>query len=204
MLQIGLKRAFTTAVIILLASAATAARADESAYPELPNFHKVDERLSRGGQPTAGGIARLKELGVRTIVNLRHEPKRVKAEEKEALEAGLRYFSVPMHGLSRPTSEQVTRVFALFDEEENWPVFVHCKAGADRTGVMVALYRVARAGWTAERAIREALDKGMMKIEWAKRAFVREYYAGLQSTGGTMAADAVAGPASATPQSGDQ
>src|SRR5262245_26396244 len=125
MLKIGLKRVMTTAVLVLFASAAIPAPADEPSYPELPNFHKVDDGLFRGGQPTAGGIARLKELGVRTIVNLRHEPKRVQAEEKEALEAGLRYFSVPMYGLSPPTGEQVTRVLALFGDPDNWPVFVH-------------------------------------------------------------------------------
>jgi protein tyrosine/serine phosphatase len=172
---ISLRRALIAAFLAL--GAATSAPAGESPYPELPNFHQVDPQLFRGAQPAAGGIARLKSLGVRTIVNLRHEPERVQAERQEAVEAGLRYFSVPMHGLSGPTHEQVREVLKLLDEPDNWPVFVHCKAGADRTGVIVACQRIARAGWTAEQAIREAMGHGMMKIAFAMRRTIRAFHA---------------------------
>jgi protein tyrosine/serine phosphatase len=161
-----------------------AAPADTATYPELPNFHQVDAKLFRGGQPSAGGVQRLKTLGVRTIVNLRYERDLVKAEEAEALAAGLRYVNVPMYGLDRPTDDQVSRILGLIDLPENQPVFVHCKAGSDRTGAIVACYRIASAKWTAERAIREALDFGMMRIEFAKRAFIRDFYARLQTAGG--------------------
>ncbi|HEV8701156.1 MAG TPA: tyrosine-protein phosphatase [Candidatus Polarisedimenticolia bacterium] len=204
MLRRSLKRATSAAILVLLGAAAPAAQVDEPLYPDLPNFHKVDEHLLRGGQPGAGGVARLKALGVRTIVNLRHEPARVKAEMDEAAAAGLRYFSVPMYGLVRPTSEQVARVLGLIGDKDNWPVFIHCKAGADRTGVIVACYRVAQAGWTAEKAIREALDYGMMRIEFAKRSFVRDFYASLQSAGGRMAHDGLAHPVPAMPHAGPE
>jgi protein tyrosine/serine phosphatase len=160
-------------------SAASMTAADDSAgeatYPELPNFHRVDEHLYRGAQPAEGGIARLKSLGVRTIVNLRGETSLVTLEAREAQEAGLRYFSVPMRGLGRPTDEQLKRILGLIDQSDNWPVFVHCKAGQDRTGLVVACQRIARAGWTAERAIHEAMDLGMMKIEFAMRSFIRDF-----------------------------
>jgi len=149
--------------------------AGEPTYPELPNFHRVDEHLYRGGQPAEGGIARLKSLGVRTIVDLRGGSSRATAEAKAAAEAGLGYFSVPMRGLGRPTDEQLKRILGLIDQADNWPVFVHCKEGRDRTGLVVACQRIARAGWTAERAIREAMDLGMMKIEFAMRSFIREF-----------------------------
>lgn len=198
MLQLRLNRAAGAAFLLAFAAAAAAAPRDEPLYPELPNFHKVDQQVYRGGQPAAGGIARLKAMGVRTIVNLRHEPARVRAEEKEAKEAGLRYFSVPMYGLVRPTDEQVARVLGLIADPDNQPVFLHCKAGADRTGVIIACYRIARAGWTAEKAIREALDYGMMKIEFAKRSFIRDFYGRLQEAGKRLA-PAGGGLAAATP-----
>lgn len=199
MLQRHPTRAALAASLAFFAGFATTASAAEPLYVDLPNFHQVNEHLFRGGQPEAGGIARLKSLGVRTIVNLRHEPDLVQAEAAEAAQAGLRYFSVPMHGLGRPTGEQVARVQSLLLEPGNWPVFVHCKAGSDRTGVMIAYYRIAQAGWSAERAIKEALGFGMMKIEFRKRAFLREFYAGLQTAGEKLNVAEAAPPAPTMP-----
>ena len=169
--------AASSATAATSAASTTAAGADagEPAYPELPNFHRVDDHLYRGAQPAEGGIARLKSLGIRTIVNLRGESSLVTSEAREATEAGLRYFSVPMRGLGRPTDEQLKRILGLIDQPDNWPVFVHCKAGQDRTGLVVACQRIAHAGWTAERAIHEAMDLGMMKIEFAMRSFIRDF-----------------------------
>src|SRR5215468_12462864 len=98
-------------------------------YSELPNFYRVNEHLYRGGQPQPGGIKRLGELGVKTIVNLRGEQDLSRAEQKEAALAGIRYFNVPMAGIGRPSDAEVSRVMAIIDEPENWPVFIHCKRG---------------------------------------------------------------------------
>ena len=168
------------AVFVFLAAAAPAEA--EPVYPELPNFHRVDEHLWRGGQPGPGGMARLKSLGVRTVVNLRYEHGLIDAERDQAHAADLDYVSIPMYGLIRPKKEQIDRILALIDDPRHAPVFVHCAAGRDRTGVVVACYRVARAKWSAEQAIREALSYGMLKVEWAKRAFVREYDAALRQS----------------------
>jgi protein tyrosine phosphatase (PTP) superfamily phosphohydrolase (DUF442 family) len=190
---------WVSAAAILTVLAAVATFAGEPTYPELPNFHRVDEHVFRGGQPAAGGIARLKTMGIRTIVNLRREPSWVTAEEKEATDAGLRYFSVPMRGLGRPPDEQVKQILGLIDQPDNWPVFVHCKAGADRTGLVIACQRIARAGWTADKAIGEAMDNGMMKIEFAMRSFIRDFDAYLRSPGGpTAAMSAPTSPVQAT------
>jgi protein tyrosine/serine phosphatase len=184
-------KALSTAIASFLFLMAPAARAEAVAlsYAELPNFHEVDAHLFRGGQPAAGGVQRLKELGIRTIVNLRYERDVVKAEETEATAAGIRYFNIPMYGLNRPTDAQVARILKLIDDPANRPVFVHCKAGSDRTGAIVACYRIASAEWTAEQAIREAFNYGMMRVEYAKRAFIREFYARLRKTGEALTAE---------------
>jgi protein tyrosine/serine phosphatase len=176
-------RAIAFLVCLIAPAARAQAVAPSVVFPELPNFHQVDANLYRGGQPAGGGVSRLKALGIRTIVNLRYEPDLVKAEEAEAKAEGITYYNIPMRGLNRPTDAQVTRILGLIDDPANRPVFVHCKAGSDRTGAIVACYRIARAEWTAEKAIREAFDYGMMRIEYAKRAFVRSFYAKLRKTG---------------------
>src|SRR5689334_21272659 len=80
-----------------------AAAQSELRYKELPNFHRVSERLYRGAQPGPGGIRKLAELGIKTIINLRGEDDTARAEQHEAEAAGLHYYALAMPGLSRPS-----------------------------------------------------------------------------------------------------
>jgi tyrosine-protein phosphatase SIW14 len=166
-----------TAAAPAAAVAAVADQAAELVFAELPNFHRVDDHVFRGAQPKAGGLAKLKELGVRTIVNLRFERGQSKAEEAEARALGLEYVSIPMYGLIPPTAAQISKVLAILTNPQNGPVFVHCVAGQDRTGVVIACYRIAQMGWTATDAIHEAMGYGMMKAEVLKRQYIRDFYA---------------------------
>jgi protein tyrosine/serine phosphatase len=136
--------------------------ADTATAPAIKRFQQVDARLYRGGQPDAQGFAALQRLGVRTVVNLRHS-----VDEQRLVEsAGLRYVALPTHlrpfGVSGGLSAETVRsFFQLVDDESNGPVFLHCRRGADRTGTLVAMYRVARQGWTPEAAYKEARATGM-------------------------------------------
>jgi uncharacterized protein (TIGR01244 family) len=170
-------RSAALAFFMALASAAVIAQTAEPRYEELPNFHRVNERLYRGAQPKKEGMKKLVELGVKTIVNLRGESEDTRMEENEAKRLGLNYFNVPMSSVGKPTDEQVDRVFEILDATENAPVFVHCRRGADRTGVIVAIYRVTREGWTAERSIEEAQRYGLGRIQFRKRDSIKEYFA---------------------------
>jgi uncharacterized protein (TIGR01244 family) len=160
--------------VALLASLSLAQT--EPSYKELANFHKVSDTLYRGGQPAKDGVKKLAELGIKTIVNLRGEDENSRAEQKEAEAAGLRYFSISMPGLSRPTDKQIERALEIINNPENGPIFVHCKRGSDRTGTVIAAYRISREGWTDERAISEARKHGMSFMEFGMRNFISDYY----------------------------
>jgi uncharacterized protein (TIGR01244 family) len=157
----------------LLASSTMAQ--DDLRYRELPNFHQVNAALYRGAQPKVDGIQKLAALGIKTIVNLRAEDERSRAEESEARAAGLRYFNIPMEGLSRPKDEQVERALAIINDAANQPVFVHCKRGADRTGTLIAIYRIMHDGWSSEDALREAKRYGMSWMEFGMKDYVKDY-----------------------------
>jgi tyrosine-protein phosphatase SIW14 len=145
-------------------------------YDELPNFQRVNDLLFRGGQPKPGGYARLARLGVRTVVNLRDDDERARSEGEEARAAGLRYYNVPFGRLGRPSDVEVEHVLRLIGESENQPVFVHCHRGADRTGLVVAIYRMTHDGWTAERAQEEANHLGMRRWQLAKKDYIKDFY----------------------------
>jgi len=172
--SIRISQAIVAAVVIMLA--ASASLAQDSRYSELPNFSKVNERLYRGGQPRLGGIKKLAEIGVKTIINLRGTDETTRAEEAEAKAAGLVYFNIPMPGLSRPTHEQISRVMEIVGNQESGPVFIHCKRGSDRTGTVVAIYRILRDGWTADKALVEAKRFGLSWMEFGMKDYVLDYY----------------------------
>jgi uncharacterized protein (TIGR01244 family) len=149
---------------------------ENRSYRELPNFHQVNETLYRGAQPQPGGVKKLSELGIKTVINLRGASEDTQKEQAEAEAAGMRYFNIPMSALGRPTDEQIKRVLTVIEARENWPVFVHCQRGADRTGVIVAVYRILRDQWTADQAIDEAKRFGMAGIQFRKKGYISDYH----------------------------
>jgi uncharacterized protein (TIGR01244 family) len=167
---------FIAAVLLSVSVACSGCAQTETTYDELPNFHQINEHLYRGGQPKAGGIERLAQLGIKTIVDLRADDDRARAEEQEARSAGLSFFNIPMKNLGRPTDEQIQRVLAIIDLPDNQPVFVHCRRGADRTGTVSAVYRIEHDGWTSEQAKKEAESYGMRFWQLGMKNYIRDYY----------------------------
>jgi len=173
------KRSFAAlAAGVLLATLALARSAQvEPRYAELPNFHQVNQQLYRGGQPQDGGLRTLKDLGVKTIVNLRGEDAHTRAESEEAQSLGLRYYSISLPGFSRPKDEEVGHVLDIINAPENQPIFIHCRRGKDRTGTIIACYRIYHDGWTAEQAKDEARRYGLGWVEIGMRHYIDKYYA---------------------------
>lgn len=121
----------------------------------LPNFYKVTDNLYRGAQPLKNGIAELKKLGIKTIINLR-----LTNTDAELISgSGLKYYFLPVNTLS-PDEYKFSRFLEIISDPANCPVFVHCRRGADRTGVAIALYRIKIQKWTVNDAINEMENGG--------------------------------------------
>lgn len=143
---------------------------------DLPNFQKVNEQVYRGGQPSEAGFQNIAKLGVKTVIDLRLIGEHSQAEEQRIVESqGMRYVSVPMRGMSAPTSEQLTKVLGLMNDPAAGPVFIHCRRGADRTGTVIACYRIGHDNWANEKALQEAKQMGMAWIEKAMQHYVMDY-----------------------------
>lgn len=160
--------------IVMLASAAQS-QSEVTRIKELPNFHRVNQELYRGAQPREGGFQKLAARGIKTVLNLRARDERARAEELEARAAGLGYFNIAMEGLDRPTHEQMESAMKIISDTAHQPVFVHCKRGADRTGMVIAIYRITRDGWSVEDALREAKRYGLSFFQFRMKDYIKDY-----------------------------
>jgi len=139
------------------------------------NFHAVNDHIYRGAQPTPDGVQSLAKLGVHTVIDLRGGKEHSAEEERLVKAAGMHYVHVPMKGLEAPTDQQIATILALLDDSSGWPVFVHCRRGADRTGTVIACYRIAHDHWDNVRALHEARLDGMSWIERAMERYVLSF-----------------------------
>lgn len=115
----------------------------------LPNFSVVHRGLLRGGQPTRQGMKLLKRMGVRTVVSLQTQKN---WEDDYAPSLGLNFVRIPVDIFKKIPDSTVQQFLSVVDDPAMQPVYVHCRQGVDRTGVLIAMYRMQRQSWTAEEA----------------------------------------------------
>jgi len=159
--------------IFLIAFVAAAGYALAGDYAAgVPNFHIVNDHVYRGAQPSAEGFKSLAKLGVKTVIDLRETGERWLAEPNLVEATGMRYLNIPMRGLNAPTSQDMSKVLALLNDSAAWPVFVHCRRGKDRTGTVIACYRIEHDRWNNEKALSEARSLGMSFVERAMAHYI--------------------------------
>jgi protein tyrosine/serine phosphatase len=130
--------------------------AEPLSLPGVDNLHEVSSTLFRGEQPTAEGLLELKErLGVKTVVNLRS----FHSDREELGSSGLGHEHMTMKAW-HPEDKEIVRFLRIVTDPAKTPVFVHCQHGADRTGTMCAVYRIAVEGWPRDDAIAEMTQGG--------------------------------------------
>lgn len=135
----------------------------------LKNFAQVSETLYRGAQPEKEGFILLRGMGIRTVVNLRAE------HDDRSLLKGLQfnYVHIPVNTWNI-TDESVIAFLKVIADPLLQPVFVHCQHGADRTGMMVAVYRIYVQGWKKPEAIEELKAFGFWDGWVNIKKFLRE------------------------------
>jgi protein tyrosine/serine phosphatase len=171
----------TTAAVALIISLATLACSQlpsQSSRREIPNFGKVNDHYYRGSRPNEIQIEGLRQLGVRTVIDLTKDfnPRESKWVEKN----GMKYFLIPLTTREAATAEQTSEFLRLANDPKNWPVYVHCKGGRHRTGEMTAIYRITNDNWTADQAYEEMkkydFESGWLGGPDALKKYVYRFY----------------------------
>jgi protein tyrosine/serine phosphatase len=140
------------------------------------NFGQVTEFFYRGAQPKGEEYQKLAALGIKTIIDLRNDPKEYARELCES--AGMKYINLPLSDKALPSSDTPAKFLELVNNRENWPVYVHCAGGRHRTGAMAAVFRMAVQGWDVNRAYQEMKDYDFY-TRWGHKPikeFVFDYY----------------------------
>jgi len=127
-------------------------------------FRVVDPGIYRGARPDAAGLKALSDLGVRTDLNLEDDTNAVAAESEITKSLGIDMISKPMSGFWAPDDQEVNDILKIVANPANYPIFIHCQHGEDRTGLIVGLYRVFYEQWTAKAAYKEMKKDGFHPI----------------------------------------
>jgi len=146
-----LLKSFLIGLALASTLSAEPSRQSESMRKNLPNFGEVAPTLYRGGQPSQRGFSILAKRGINIVVDLRGSRE---SERRIVTHLGMRYVGMPWQ-CSFPRDKTFAQFLRLLQKNPGKKVFVHCRLGDDRTGMMVASYRMAREGWSAERAEKE-------------------------------------------------
>lgn len=179
--------------LISLVSLSSAALAQESRNSQsavtIKNFGQMDDRFFRGGQPKEDEYRELAAIGIRTVIDLRNDPKDYGKEAAEAL--GMRYVNIPMSDKDYPPAAKIAEFLKLVDDPTTGKFYVHCAGGRHRTGVMGAVYRFNHYGWDYEKVYKE-MKKYDFYTRWGHgdmKKFVQDYAVSYQPK--TAAAEAV-------------
>jgi protein tyrosine/serine phosphatase len=132
--------------------------AEPIALDGVPNLHRIAPTLYRSEQPTAAGMKNLEALGIRTVINLRY----FNHDDEEVEGTSLRTERTTILTW-RVDDRHVIEVMRMLKETENAQFLIHCQHGADRTGLMSAMYRRIYQGWTAEDALKSrGIERGQI------------------------------------------
>jgi uncharacterized protein (TIGR01244 family) len=126
------------------------------------NFLRLNAEVCTAGQPSLEDLERLKQQGVRTILNLRRpeeDPEGQQSERKRAVELGFEYVVIPIDAANIQTS-QVEAFSEVVRDAKKRPLLIHCRS-AGRVGALWLIHRVLNDGWTCSRAEEEARKIGL-------------------------------------------
>lgn len=179
------KTAVTTLGLLLCGLQLVLAAENPAAH--VRNFAKVDQHVYRGGDPTAVGLTELGAMGVKVDLDLREKGDATQVERKEAEKLGIKYVNIPMKPFSAPSDDEMERALSLLIENKSGPVFVHCRRGKDRTGTVIACYRIRHDGWSNRDALSEAKKLGMSFTERGMRSYVLHFKPALTADASTIA-----------------
>ncbi|WP_308923492.1 dual specificity protein phosphatase family protein [Janthinobacterium sp. J1-1] len=124
--------------------------------PHVSNLHQVTPALYRSARLDSVDVAQLQALGVKTVISLRS----FHSDTDLLKDSGIRTVRIPINTWAIRDRHVVEAMRSIRAAEQDGPVLLHCLHGADRTGMMTAMYRMLYQGWPRDKAIDELKNGG--------------------------------------------
>ena len=141
----------------------------------ITNFRQVSSKIYRGGLPTIFQLLDLKSLGTQTVINLMVPGDQSDTEQRFCASLGLRYIHIPESGAFEPHYSDIETVIRLLIDPAMGVIFVHCLHGDDRTGTVIACYRMQYERMSNATAMAEAEACGMSSFQVLMKDFIRDF-----------------------------
>lgn len=125
------------------------------------NRHRLGVQAWRSAQPAPHQIAAIKRLGVRTVLNLRGARYcgSYWLEQRACARLGIKLVDFQIRSRAAPSKEEILGARDVLQQAE-YPILLHCKSGADRAGLMSALYMIVHE----QRPVAEAKKQLALKF----------------------------------------
>lgn len=133
---------------------------------DLPQFLEVvKNEIYRGGHPSVTGLKNLAQSKIKTVLDLENNlDAPLEAEASQVKNLGMTFISVPLSGISSPSKADMNYIQSVLKDQTAYPIYVHCKYGSDRTGLVIGLYRVFGQNWTPQEAYEEMEQHGFHRV----------------------------------------
>jgi tyrosine-protein phosphatase SIW14 len=145
---------------LTLSSAIFSFTASADPATDILQFKEITPNIYRGARPETIGMEDLKKFGIKTDLDIENHKEPIAQEKIDAENLGMNFISLPMSGVWKPKDAEVAEILAILNDPSNFPIFLHCHHGEDRTGLIAGLYRVFTQNWTPEQAHEEMIADG--------------------------------------------
>lgn len=131
---------------------------------KINNFYQVTENIYRGPRPTRKNLNELQSRGINTILDLEF----LHTDRYKIKKTSTKFKSLHIRMVAWKIEDKaIIKALKILTDPENYPIYLHCKHGSDRTGVVIAMYRMVVQGWSREEAIKEMMGGGYgFHISW--------------------------------------
>lgn len=134
----------------------------------------VAQKFFRSGQPDRQDLKAILPKGIKTLINLRESVEGFESWLAEKYQVSL--YHIPMSAEWPPTDAQLETYFSILDDPAHYPIWMHCEGGADRTGVMTAVYRLEYQNWSKTKAILEMIRHFHIPLIYPRLTrYIRDY-----------------------------